>query len=169
MYKRQFQNNLSLRISDLHGFGANLYLSLSHYQTAGAGWSHKLTSFDASLFLWWNKGPFTIAYWRKFPGKYLSGHYVGKDENGDALQFEWQPDRHWTIGASWMYMFDRKGTRYPSWNYSSVNPSRSERYIKNNSNMVVLSVSYTTDFGSIFRTVRRNLNNADNGSSLLKL
>lgn len=168
-YSRTFQNNLSLRISDLHGFGANLYLSLSHYQTAGAGWSHKLTSFDASLFLWWNKGPFTIAYWRKFPGKYLSGHYVGKDENGDALQFEWQPDRHWTIGASWMYMFDRKGTRYPSWNYSSVNPSRSERYIKNNSNMVVLSVSHTTDFGSIFRTVRRNLNNADNGSSLLKL
>lgn len=94
---------------------------------------------------------------------------MGKDENGDALQFEWQPDKHWTIGASWMYMFDRKGTRYPSWNYSSVNPSRSERYIKNNSNMVVLSVSYTTDFGSIFRTVRRNLNNADNGSSLLKL
>lgn len=50
-----------------------------------------------------------------------------------------------------------------------MNPSRSERYIKNNSNMVVLSVSYTTDFGSIFRTARRNLNNADNGSSLLKL
>ncbi len=35
--------------------------------------------------------------------------------------------------------------------------------------MVVLTLSYTADFGSIFRTARRNLNNSDNGSSLLKL
>ena len=68
-----------------------------------------------------------------------------------------------------MYMFDSKGTRYPAWDYSSVNPSYRERYIRNNSNMVVLSVSYSTDFGSIFRTARRNLNNSDSGSSLLKL
>ncbi|MDE6403100.1 MAG: hypothetical protein K2K86_04745, partial [Muribaculaceae bacterium] len=168
-YRRVFQNDLTLRISEIHGFGVNMYMSLTHYQTAGATWSHKLTSFDGSVTLWWNKGPYTISYWRKLPGKYLNGHYVGKDENGDALQFEWQPNKHWTVGASWMYMFDRKGTRYPAWDYSSVNPSYRERYIKNNGNMVVLSVSYSADFGSIFRTGRRNLNNSDNGSSLLKL
>lgn len=168
-YRRVFQNDLSLRISDIYGFGANLYMSLTHYRTAGDGWSHKLTSFDGSISIWWNKGPFTVSYWRKLPGKYLSGHYVGKDENGDSLQFEWKPDKHWTLGASWMYMFDKKGTRYPSWDYSSVNPSSRERYIKNNGNMVVLSVSYTADFGSIFRAARRNLNNSDNGSSLLKM
>ena len=168
-YRRVFQNDLSLRISDIYGFGANLYMSLTHYRTAGDGWRHKLTSFDGSISIWWNKGPFTVSYWRKFPGKYLSGHYVGKDENGDSLQFEWKPDKHWTVGASWMYMFDKKGTRYPAWDYSSVNPSSRERYIKNNGNMVVLSVSYTADFGSIFRAARRNLNNSDNGSSLLKM
>lgn len=168
-YSRTFQNSLNLRLSNIYGFGANLYLSLTHYQTAGSNWEHKLTSFAGSINIWWNKGPFTISYWRKLPGKYLNGHYVGKDENGDALQFEWQPNKHWTVGASWMYMFDKKGTRYPSWNYSSVNPSYCERYIKNNGNMVVLSVSYSADFGSIFRTARRNLNNSDNGSSLLKL
>lgn len=168
-YSRACQGSLSVRISDIYGFGANLYMALTHYQTAGAGWTHKLTSFDGSISIWWNKGPFTVSYWRKLPGKYLSGHYVGKDENGDSLQFEWKPDKHWTLGASWMYMFDKKGTRYPSWDYSSVNPSSRERYIKNNGNMVVLSVSYTADFGSIFRTVRRNLNNSDNGSSLLKM
>lgn len=136
---------------------------------AGAEWSHRLTSFDGSVTVWWNKGPYTVAYWRKLPGKYLNGQYVGKDENGDALQFEWQPDKHWDVGVSWMYMFDKKGTRYPAWSYSAVNPYYRERYIKNNSNMVVISVSYSTDFGSIFRTARRNLNNSDNGSSLLKL
>ncbi len=168
-YRRVFQNDLSLRINDIHGFGAGLYMSLTHYQTAGEGWAHKLTSFDGSISLWWNKGPYTISYWRKLPGKYLYGHTVRKDENGDALQFEWQPDKHWTVGASWMYMFDTKGTRYPSWGYSTVNPSFRERYIKHNGNMVVLSVSYSADFGSIFRTSRRQLNNSDNGSSLLKL
>ncbi|MDE7413897.1 MAG: TonB-dependent receptor [Muribaculaceae bacterium] len=168
-YRRIFQNDLSMRLSGIYGFGVNLYLSLTHYQTAGADWSHKLTSFDGSVTIWWNKGPYTISYWRKIPGKYLNGYNVGKDENGDALQFEWQPNKHWTVGASWMYMFDKKGTRYPAWSYSSINPSYRERYIKNNGNMFVLSVSYAADFGSIFRTARRNLNNADNGSSLLKL
>lgn len=168
-YRRVFQNDLTLTLNDIHGFGATLYMSLTHYQTAGAKWSHKLTSFDGSISLWWNKGPYTITYWRKLPGKYLYGQSVSKDENGDALQFEWQPNKHWTVGASWMYMFDKKGTRYPAWDYSSTNPSFRERYIKDNGNMVVLSISYSADFGSIFRTARRNLNNVDNGSSLLKL
>lgn len=168
-YRRVFQNDLTLTLNQLWGFGANLYLGLTHYRTAGENWSHKLTSFDASMSLWWNKGPFTIAYWRKFPGKYLNGHYVGKSENGDALQFEYTPDSHWTFNISWMYMFDKKGTRYPAWDYSAVNPSYRERYIKNNGNMVVLGISYSADFGSIFRTAKRNLNNSDNGSSILKL
>ena len=161
--------NLNLKLSDIYGFGANLSLGLDHYETRGAGWSHHLTSFDATFNLWCNKGPYTISYWRKVPGKYLSGHYVGKDENGDALNFDYQPNSHWTFQASWMYMFDPKGTKYPSWNYSDVNPSVRERYIRNNGNMVVLSVSYSADFGSIFRSSRRSLNNSDNGSSLLKM
>ncbi len=161
--------NLNMRVSDIAGFGANVNLGLSHAETMGADWCHHLTSFNASFTLWWNKGPYTISYWRKIPGKYLSGNVVGKDENGDSLQFEWEPDKHWTLGASWMYMFDKKGTKYPSWSYSEVNPSSRERYIKNNANMIVLSLRYSADFGSIFRTARRNLNNSDNGSSLLKL
>lgn len=168
-YRHVYQNDLTMKLSEIHGFGANLYLSLMHYATAGQTWKHHLTSFDASMSLWWSKGPFTVSYWRKLPGKYLNGHYVGKDENGDALSLEYAPDKHWTIGVDWMYMFDKKGTRYPAWNYSAVNPSYRERYIKNNGNMIVLSATYSTDFGSIFRSSRRSLNNSDNGTSLLKL
>lgn len=168
-YRHVFRNDLTFRISDIHGFGALLSMCLTYYKTAVETWSQSLTSFDGRVTLWWNKGPFTVAYWRKLPGKYLSGYYVYKDENGDALQFEWQPDKHWTLNASWMYMFDKKGTRYPSWNHSPVNPSNQDRYIRNNGNMGVLSVSYSADFGSIFRTSRRNLNNSDNGTSLLRL
>jgi len=161
--------NLNLKLSDIAGFGANVNIGLNYYETMGESWCHHLTSFNANFNVWWNKGPYTISYWRKIPGKYLSGNYVGKEENGDALSFEFQPDKHWTFGASWMYMFDKKGTKYPSWGYSSVNPYSRERYIKNNGNMVVLSISYSADFGSIFRSSRRSLNNSDSGSSLLKM
>ena len=161
--------NLNLKLNDIYGFGANVNIGVGHHETMGENFSHHLTSFDGSFTLWWNKGPYTISYWRKIPGKYLNGNYVGKDENGDALSFEYQPDKHWTLGASWMYMFDTKGTKYPSWGYSNVNPYYRERYIKNNGNMVVLSVSYSADFGSIFRSSSRSLNNSDNGSSLLKM
>lgn len=168
-YRHVYQNDLTMKLSEIHGFGANLYLSLMHYESAGQTWKHHLTSFDASMSLWWSKGPFTVSYWRKLPGKYLNGHYVGKDENGDALSLEYAPDKHWTIGVDWMYMFDKKGTSYPAWDYSAVNPSYRERYIKNNGNMIVLSATYSADFGSIFRSSRRSLNNSDNGTSLLKL
>lgn len=161
--------NLNMRISDIAGFGANVNLGLNHYETMGESWCHHLTSFNASFSLWWNKGPYTISYWRKVPGRYLSGNHVGKDENGDALTFEFQPNKHFTLGASWMYMFDKKGTRYPSWGYSEVNPYFKDRYIRNNGDMIVLSLSYSADFGSIFRSGRRSLNNSDRGSSLLTM
>ncbi len=161
--------NLNMRLSDIAGFGINVSVGVRHYETMGDNWTHALTSWNANFTICWNKGPYTVAYWRKVPGKYLNGHSIGKDENGDALQFEYKPDKHWTFGASWMYMFDVKGTKYPSWNYSQVNPSVLERYIKDNGNMVVLSVSYSADFGSIFRSGRRSLNNTDDASSLLKM
>lgn len=168
--KRQAWSNwLAVKISGVAGFGANVQLGLSRFVSAGDGWTHTLTSPSANLSLWWNKGPFTLSYGRNFPGKYLSGHMVVKNENYDMLNADWRPDKHWTIGVGWMYMFARKGTQYPTWNYSAVNPSVRERYISNNADMVTLSVSYNADFGSIFRTARRSLNNADNASSLLKM
>ena len=59
-----------------------------------------------------------------------------------------------------MYIFSKKGSQYPSWNYSPVNPYTTDRYIRNNANMVTLSVSYSADFGSIFRSGSRSLNNS---------
>ncbi len=81
---------------------------------------------------------------------------------------EFAPDKHWNFGVSWMYMFEKKGTQYPNWNYSPVNPGVTERHISDNANMIVLSLTYSADFGKIFKTGRRSLNNSDNGSSLLK-
>lgn len=161
--------NLNMRISDIAGFGANVNLGLAHYETMGENWSHHLTAFSGSFSVWWNKGPFTISYWRKIPGKSLEGNYASQEENGDQLSFEYQPDKHWTLGAGWMNLFNKKGFEYPSWGYSKVNPYANERRIENNGNMVVLTVSYSANFGSIFRSARRSLNNSDNGSSLLKL
>ncbi len=166
---RAFQNDITLGLNNVAGFGAQIYMRLSNYLTAGEGWKHRLNNFDANFSLWWNRGPFTISYWRIIPGKYLAGQRVSKNENGDALAFDYKPDKHWVIGVNWMYMFDKKGTRYPSWSYSAVNPADNDRYIKHNGNMVVITLSYSADFGSIFRTAKRTLNNSDNSGSILKL
>lgn len=102
-------------------------------------------------------------------GRVYLSDVVRLEENMDALEVGYKPNRHWSLSAGWMYMFERKGTKYPSWSNSKVNPSSTERYIKNNANMVVLSVSYSADFGSLFRSGKRSLYNSDGGSSLLKM
>ncbi len=163
------QTNLFMRLAEIRGFGAVVSLGYSRYYCAGEGWHHSLGTFSANFSVWYTHGPVTVQYWRKVPGKYLDGHQVGKDENGDMLSVDWNPDKHWSLGAQWWYMFDVKGTRYPSWSSSPVNPSVAERHISPNGNMVVLTATYTADFGAIFRTARRSLNNSDSSSSLLKL
>lgn len=160
---------IQLQVSDLKGFGCNLTVGYNHYSTDGASWRCSLSSWEGNIYVWYNIKKFTFSYYYTFPGKSLWGQSVSKGENGDALQIAFRPDKHWSIEASWMYMFDRHGTKYPSWNLSEVNPSYSNRNIHNNGNMVCLSVNYVADFGSIFRTRNRSLNNSDKGSAILKL
>lgn len=160
--------SLSMKINGMAGFGANVNVGVSQYKCIGDGWSHRLTSVSGYLNMWWNRGAYTVSYWRKLPGKYLNGHYFGRDENGDGLSLEYKYGKHFTFGAMWFFMFENKGSKYPSWNYSVVNPSTHSRYISDNANMIVLSLSYSANFGTIFRTGKRSLNNADSGSSLLK-
>ncbi len=163
------QGSLMLRVSDIYGFGAYASIDLTRYDSRVGNWDYHLTSLFGRLNLWWNKGPWTISYYRNFPGKTLFGYNVSKQENGDALQVEFRPDKHWTLSAGWWYMFDKKGTRYPSWSHSPVNPAVNDRYIKDNGNMVCLSAIYTADFGALFkRNTRRSLNNNDSNNSLLK-
>lgn len=168
-HQQNFLLSANINIPDFHGFGFNGKIFLEHDSSRGAGWSEELTSLSGSINLWWSKGPFTISYYRKFPGKNLYGTRVSKEENSDMLQFQYRPDKHWTLAASWMYMFETAGTKYYRWDYSPANPGTSYRHISSNANMAVFTVSYSADFGSIFRTGRRGLHNSDNGSSLLKL
>ncbi len=160
---------LQLQMSDLHGFGFNVRGVYSHYTSEGADWKEALASWSGLINVWYNLRKFTFSYYYVLPGKSLYGQKVSKGENSNALQVSYAPDKHWNIQASWMYMFDGHGTKYPSWNYSAVNPSYVDRNIRDNGNMVCISVNYTADFGSIFRTKRRTLNNSDGGSAILKL
>ncbi len=160
---------VQFKASGFYGFGANVRMDVDYYHTVGKTWNKELTTFYAYCSLWWGHGPFSISYWRKIPCYYLAGPYKRKEENGDGLSFTYSPNDHWNLTAGWWYMFEKKGTKYPTWSYSETNPYYINRYIENNGNMVVLSVSYSADFGSIFKTGRRTLNNSDNSSSILKL
>lgn len=162
----EFSPNLNVQIAGVGGFGASVRLGLKHYHYAGETWSHDLTSFEASGSIWWTRDAWTISYYGRLPAKYLSGHHVGKGENGNNLSVSWQPDKHWSIDVNWYNCLDSKGFKYPQENISSVNPSKTERWIKDNGNMLAVSISYSADFGSIFRTAKRGLNNSDKGTSL---
>lgn len=160
--------SLQMKLSGIAGFGGNVRLDVDWTHTQGTTWNKNLTTFYAYGSFWWSRGPWTITYWRKIPCKNLHGPYIGKEENGDGLSVTFRPDKHWMIQAGWWYMFAR-GTEYPQWNISTTAPAYTDRYIKDNANMVVVTASYTADFGSIFRSGRRSLNNADNSSSILQL
>lgn len=160
--------SLQMKLSGIAGFGANVRLDVDWTHTQGTTWNKNLTTFYAYGSFWWSRGPWTISYWRKIPCKNLHGPYIGKEENGDGLSVTFRPDKHWMLQAGWWYMFAR-GTEYPQWNISTTAPAYIDRYIKDNANMVVITASYTADFGSIFRSGRRSLNNADNSSSILQL
>ncbi|MDE6010325.1 MAG: outer membrane beta-barrel family protein [Muribaculaceae bacterium] len=164
-----WSGGIQVQMSGLKGFGFNVSLAYDHTSTAGIDWNLTLASWSGWMDLWYNIGKFTVAYYRKFPGKYLSAQTIGKYENSDALSFIFTPDKHWDITASWMYMFDGHGTKYPMERISAVAPWKTDRFIRDNGNMIMLSVSYTADFGSVFRTKKRTLNNSDQGNSILKL
>lgn len=158
-----------INISDLGGFGLNARLAYHHFSSGGNGWNHHLNTLSGSLTAYWTKGPCTVMLWGLLPGKSLDGHSVSREENGTSLTFMYRVNKHLVCQAQWMYIADPKGTRYPSWNYSAVNPGHISRHISNNGNMVVLALRYTADFGSIFRAGRRSLNNTDAGSSIRQL
>lgn len=158
----------ALAVQNLGGFGASLNAMLTRSNSVTESWNYSLTSFDASISAWYATGRWSFEYWRKFPGKSVSGYYVMKNENSDMLTASYAVNKNLKMSASWMYMFDKNGSRYPQWSHSPVNPSTTNRYIRDNSNMVVLSLTYNTNFGTVFKTASRTLNNTDNESSILK-
>lgn len=161
-----FQTSLYLQLSDLNGFGIGVSGKYERYHCAGEGWSNTLNTYEVAGSVWWTHKGWTISYYGRIPGKYLYGHEVGKGENGNSFSVGYKPDKHWDISVSWWNCFDPKGFKYPQWNISAINPSATQRWIKDNGNMISLDVSYTADFGSIFRSARRKLNNKDSGTSL---
>ena len=160
---------LDLKLNNFRGFGATATIRYAHYCSYMPSYKVSCAGWDGSFSLWYAYRKFVFSYWRKIPGKVLSGTTVSREENGDMLQVEYKPDSHWTIGASWMYMFDSKGARYPLSNYSDVNPSTMTRYIRNSGNMIVLNLTYQVDFGKILQSRKRSLNNRDTESAILKL
>lgn len=160
---------LNIGFSDVAGFGANASICVSRTEVRGDGWRHDLTAAGSDLSVWWNKGPWTIRYWQSFPLKSLYGHSLSRGEIRNTLGVDFKPDDHWSFGARCSYLFSKNGLSYLSKGLSEVNPNVSLRRFKSDRNMIVLSVRYTADFGSIFRAGQRSLNNSDKGSSIMKI
>lgn len=164
----QVNPTLYARVGPFGGFNIAGQVGVLYSHFKFDGFSNHLTSLYGYLSAWWSNDRFTVQYTQAFPRRFVWGYDERRSENSSQLSFQYRPEKHWSIGVAWMCPFQPKGLQYPTKSYSPVNPSKRDRYIKNNGNMVMLSVSYDTNFGSIFRSGRRKLNNADRSSSLLK-
>ena len=101
----------------------------------------------------------------KFPMKIISA-YVTEDEPAfDQLSVKFRPDKHWELGASWAYMFDKRGWHHTAKKASPQQTGVQAREMRNTANMVSLEIAYNLDFGSPFKKSMRDrvIDLKDNG------
>jgi hypothetical protein len=102
---------------------------------------------------------FTLGFgWTK-PRKTLSGEVITRGENNSFINLIYA-NKNLTIGAALYYPFSA-GAEYKSNRISDIYYSKRDVLIKDNSNMFVIAVVYTVNWGKSLFNIRRNLNNVE--------
>lgn len=141
----------------------------NRYQTKGTDWKHSLNSMGVNLSMTGYFGKWITQIGYRLPFKTLSGEIVSKTEPNSSITVGYR-HRNWLFRVSGMLLFHSYGTRYPVWNLSSNNPGYIDCYIKDNANMITLSVRYNVAFGKLFgKTKKRTLHNRDSGAAVMTL
>lgn len=130
--------------------------------------THSLNHFywDLSAQVYWKDWTLS-AYYIK-PKKQLLIQTIDYSENNSQISLGYRY-KGWDFLAAVKYPFESSGWHWEEENLSAVNPSRTEVFIKDNSRMLVLSVTYSLDFGIGLKKSNKNLNNTDKASSILKV
>ena len=141
----------------------------NHFNTYNDTFSHQLNHFYWSILgeLYWNKWELS-AYYLK-PKKQLIGETILTGENNADISLAYHLNNNFSLTLTLMYPFCKKGAQYASKNLSMQNPSEKEIYIKNNANMILLRMNYTVNFGKGFNKNKRNLNNKDFETGIVKV
>lgn len=160
---------VTLQVSDIKGFGFGGSTSLCYGNFAGSTFTNRGWWTDNMVFAWWMHGPFTISYYHTLPGmaRYSDSRYTA-NETINQIQASYRLGKSWAFNARWMWPFNKKGWVHKTETLTDVYTHYSHRSIIDEVNGLVISCSYTGDFGTIFNTGRRTLQNTDRGGGVLR-
>jgi predicted porin len=121
--------------------------------------SNRLTNFYYSTQIEYFNKNFSFSFgWRK-PTEVLSGEIVTRSENNSFINATYK-NKNLLIGLAIYYPFSA-GSEYKSTRNSDTYYNKREILIKDNSNMFVIGVVYTVNWGRSLFNIRRNLNNVE--------
>lgn len=159
---------LAVQVSDLKGFGASCSAQLQYGSYESDTFTNKGWCLSGYMAVWWNHGPFSVLYSQAFPGMqiYSNGRYTSQ-EDYNQFRLSYNLGKHWSFDAIWMWPF-RKESKSRTEINSSVYVANSTQYIRDELNSVKLSITYQGNFGTIFKSGRRSLENRDTGNGILR-
>ena len=148
---------------------ARLETHYHRYQSKGDGLNHSLNSVGVNFNVTGYFGKWMAQVSCRVPYKVLGAETLKKTEPWSTLTLGYR-HKNWFLMLSGNNLFSSVGTKYPEWNLSAVNPSYVYTYIKDNANMVTISVRYNVTFGKLFgKTKKRTLHNSDSGLAVINL
>lgn len=147
----------------------NLYstIGFSSFKSESNDYNHRLNNFywDVSAQIYWGK--WTLSAYYVKPKKSLLAQTIDFGENNSQISLQFKHG-NLDIMAAVKFPFEKKGWQWSEENLSNVNPSKTNVYIKDNSNMFVVGITYSFNFGKGLRKLSKNLSNSD-ATSILKV
>ncbi len=146
---------------------ASVYGGVNHYNNKGRTYDHTYTSWSGGGQLELALGDFSFGGWVDTRRNNLSGEYIYHGENSAGLMLGYSY-KNLQVGGGVYYPFFSYGWKAGSKLMSEYVQSYSDTYIKDNGNMIVLSLSYNFTSGRKHKAGRKTMHHSDSDSGIVK-
>ena len=156
-------------VKNLFGhFNLTLDWKVKDMRTSGNGFSHQCTNTSSNISFQavWNS--FVAGCWFNIKPEWtLDGEILGMSERGQNIfvQYTW---KDLTASATWHCPFNKNGYEYRTIGLSEMHPFDQVNRTVENSNMVVLGLTWRMNYGSSFKKGSKTLSNGGYDSGTVK-
>lgn len=144
----------------------NLYATVgyNYFTSKGSDFNHHLGNlyWDVSAQVYWDKWTFS-AYYVK-PKKSLNNQILDFGDNNSQVSLGYKY-KNLDLFAAVKFPFERNGWHWSEKNLSGINPGRTEVYIKDNRQMLLLGLTYSFNFGKGLQKSNKKLSNTSSSTS----
>lgn len=158
----KLETNLKLSNVDFRfGFGFNTYNSKIN------DIKHKLNNFFLLVVVNYYYKNFTASFSSKKPEKVLTGEQIYQGENNSYINIMYKYKK--IAFATGVYFPFTRWSKYSSWRESPIAPMSRKVYIKDNSYMFFIGLSYYFNWGKSLFNLQRNRSNSSIDNSFIKI